>query len=82
MDDPELRITFDYNLKSSTRILELSDLDDEKEMFGNIYIMEVKSLRSLPEWFVKTLSELKIYPKSFSKYGEIYKKIKESDLYV
>ena len=35
--------------------------------------MEVKSLQSIPLWFTRILSDMKIYPNSFSKYGEIYK---------
>lgn len=38
------------------------------------YILEIKTLDSIPLWFARTLSELKIYPTSFSKYGSIYKK--------
>jgi hypothetical protein len=44
--------------------------------------MEIKTLNGLPNWFVKILSKLKIYPTSFSKYGEVYKKLKESEKYV
>lgn len=35
--------------------------------------MEIKSVANFPLWLVKELSRLKIYPKSFSKYGEKYK---------
>lgn len=35
--------------------------------------MEIKSVANFPLWLVKELSRLKIYPKSFSKYGEEYK---------
>ena len=47
----------------------------------NYYIMEIKTLGSIPLWLVKTLSELKIYPVSFSKYGKIYTKKKEELVY-
>ena len=56
------------------------DFEIEKGVYGeyildpNKYIMEIKTLGSLPLWFTKILTELKIYPKSFSKYGNIYKK--------
>ena len=34
--------------------------------------MEIKTLGSMPLWLVRCLSELNIYPASFSKYGKIY----------
>ena len=45
----------------------------KKYFDDNQVILEIKTLDSIPLWFVKTLSELKIYPVSFSKYGNIYK---------
>jgi SPX domain protein involved in polyphosphate accumulation len=81
IDDENLRITFDYHIKSSLTNLKLTNLDTEKEL-NNGYIMEIKTLRGLPNWFTTALSDLKVYPISFSKYGEIYKKLKESALYV
>lgn len=41
--------------------------------------MEIKTLDALPLWLVQTLSNLKIYPISFSKYGHIYKKYLKRD---
>ena len=35
-------------------------------------LIEIKAPVALPEWFVTILSELQIYPNSFSKYGRIY----------
>lgn len=75
IEDDNFRITFDSNLRSRR-----DDLKLENGSYGELYfdkphyIMEVKTLDSLPIWFTKLLSELKIYPKSFSKYGSIYKK--------
>jgi SPX domain protein involved in polyphosphate accumulation len=81
-DNKDLRITFDYNIKCSEEILKLDNLEHGKNFFENNYIMEIKTLNGLPNWFVKILSKLKIYPTSFSKYGEVYKKLKESEKYV
>ncbi|MBQ9011169.1 MAG: polyphosphate polymerase domain-containing protein [Bacilli bacterium] len=73
--DKNFRITFDTNLRSRK-----NDLRLESGSYGNLYkeekfyIMELKSLKALPLWFVEILSKLKIYPQSFSKYGNIYKK--------
>ncbi|MDO4282150.1 MAG: polyphosphate polymerase domain-containing protein [Clostridia bacterium] len=75
-ESEDIRITFDKNLRSRLNDLDLT-YGDEGELFfeEDIRIMEIKSCSAIPIWFVKILNELKIYPVSFSKYGEIYKKI-------
>lgn len=74
-EDNNLRITFDSNLRSRRDDLKLESGDYGILYFDKPhYIMEIKTLETLPMWLVKILSELKIYPKSFSKYGSIYKK--------
>ena len=57
--------------------------DYERDLLSEgLYIMEIKSTVNFPLWLVKELSRLKIYPHSFSKYGEEYKLlIKEGDLH-
>ncbi len=75
IDNPGLRITFDNNLRSRKDNLKLEEGD-----YGNLFfddnrlIMEIKTLDSMPLWLTNALSKLKIYPISFSKVGEIYKK--------
>ena len=74
-DNPEFRITFDTNLRYRYDNLELIDTNNNQNYFkDNKYIMEVKTLDSLPCWFVNYLSVNKIYPRSFSKVGSIYEK--------
>lgn len=75
IEDAELRITFDNNLRSRKDNLML-EYGDFGELFfdDDTYIMEIKTLGAMPLWLVRALSELKIYPTSFSKYGSIYKK--------
>jgi len=74
-EDNNFRITFDTNLRYRFNNLSLKDTKDNKYYFDTkMYIMEVKCLNSLPLWFVKILSNNKIYPKSFSKVGNIYLK--------
>ena len=74
-DNEGLRITLDKNLRSRTNNLSLEQGD-----YGDLFfdddrlIMEIKTLDSMPLWLTSTLSKLKIYPISFSKVGEIYKK--------
>ncbi len=70
-----LRITIDSNLRSRNDNLRLEEGSNGQKYFNdNTYIMEIKTVDSLPLWLTKVLSELKIYPASFSKVGSIYTK--------
>lgn len=74
-EDKNFRITFDTNLRSRTSDLKLKDSKENKMYFEcNMYIMEIKSLYGLPLWFTNVLSKNGIFPTSFSKVGNIYKK--------
>lgn len=80
IDDSNLRITLDSNLRSRLDNLNLEYGDMGESYFDeDYYIMEIKTLGSIPLWLVRFLSELNIYPASFSKYGKIYQKMKEID---
>lgn len=73
IDDSNLRITFDTNLRSRTSDLNLELGDAGVKYFKDkYYIMEIKTLGAMPLWLVRSLSELNIFPSSFSKYGKIY----------
>ena len=73
-EDENFRITFDTNLLSRDHDLNLDKGDYGESLIDrDTYLMEVKCLGSFPIWFTKVLSEMKIYPVSFSKYGEVYK---------
>ena len=73
--DDDIRITLDYNLKSRMNDLELDKGDEGDYYFDeDYYIMEIKTLDSMPLWLVRSLSNLGINPTSFSKYGSIYEK--------
>ncbi len=84
VDDNSLRITIDSNLRSRNSDLNLELGDAGKCYFKDKnYIMEIKTLGSMPLWLVRILSELKIYQTSFSKYGSIYQKeLKERNDYI
>lgn len=84
VDDNSLRITIDSNLRSRNSDLNLELGDAGKCYFKDKnYIMEIKTLGSMPLWLVRSLSELKIYPTSFSKYGSIYQiELKERNDYI
>lgn len=76
-----LRITIDSNLRSRKDLLSLELGSDGKLYFDEErYIMEIKTLGSMPLWLVRSLSKLKIYPISFSKVGSIYTKDKEEEI--
>lgn len=75
IDDENFRVTFDYNIRSRKTKIQLDQGDRGKRLLRkNQYIMEVKCLEAMPLWFCEILSNLKIYPTSFSKYGKIYEK--------
>ncbi len=73
IENSELRITIDQNIRSRSERLVLSAGDDGEILDGRRYLMEIKVQQSYPIWLVQILSKLEIYPISFSKYGTIYK---------
>lgn len=74
LNDKELRITFDNNIKwSSSGDYRISD-KGELLLPKDHMIMEIKTSNAMPLWLVEILSENKIYPTSFSKVGTAYKK--------
>ena len=69
----DLRITFDYNVKYRTHKPDLTNGDDMHHVTDkNTYIMEIKSLDSIPLDLSRLLAKLKIYPRSFSKPKNAY----------
>lgn len=74
-EDPEVRITFDSNIRSRKENLHLSSGDHgELLLEPGARLMEIKIAGAMPIWLAHMLAELQIYPTSFSKYGNIYKK--------
>lgn len=72
--DPDLRITFDYDIKSRTDNLCLLSSDDDKALLcDGTYIMEIKANNAIPLFLSRILSQEQIYPQSFSKIGNIHK---------
>lgn len=70
----DLRITFDQNMRWRS-----TNLDLARGSWGNPIVrtggvlMEIKIPGSMPVWLSNMLSMYKIFPTSFSKYGECYK---------
>lgn len=80
-DNPGLRITFDQNIRWRMEELDLCAGDKGSlVMDDNKILMEIKFPQAVPLWLASLLSELKIYPHSFSKYGTCYKKYIAMDL--
>lgn len=72
-DDKDFRVTFDSKIITRRDNLSLSEGCFGTDILGeNKYLMEVKFLGSIPIWFTKILSDLKIYNTHFSKYGNEY----------
>lgn len=78
-----LRITFDANIRSRTDDLKLEHGDRGDNYFNdNIIVMETKTLGAYPLWFSHALASQRIYPASFSKYGKVYQKLNQEEVYV
>lgn len=74
-EDSQFRITFDENIRSRRKFMGLENGDKGELLLPKgYYLMESKIMGTTPLWFTEILSELDIYPTSFSKYGNIYKK--------
>lgn len=72
-EDKELRITFDTQLRRRYDRLSFTDGDSGKLLLNkNQALMEIKVANAYPLWLTHILSEMKLYPTSFSKYGTAY----------
>lgn len=73
LDNPELRITFDTNMRYRLDSLTLQTGDyGEPLIEGEKILMEIKIPGVCPLWLSELLSAYKIYSTSFSKYGTCY----------
>lgn len=71
----DLRVTFDHNVKYRVKKPDLTNGDDMHRIINkDMYIMEIKSLDSLPIKLSQLLAKLKIYPRGFSKPKNAYLK--------
>lgn len=75
LEDENLRLTFDHNIRFRE-----SSLDLVKGHWGTPLLdhgkvlMEIKVPGTMPLWLSKILTEQRIFPTSFSKYGACYQK--------
>lgn len=75
IEDPELRLTFDTNLRWRTRDLDLRAGDDGELLLPSDQIlMEIKIPGTTPVWLAHLLSGIDAFPTSFSKYGTCYQR--------
>ena len=74
-DNPDLRISFDRNIRSRRYDVHLEDGDYGEQLLDDeTYVMEVKTSLAKPLWLTNMLTELNIRRRSFSKYGTEFKK--------
>lgn len=73
-ENSELRLTFDKNLRWRSDRLDLSlGSDGDPIIPAGDVLMEIKIPGAAPMWLSHALSDLGIFPQSFSKYGTCYK---------
>jgi hypothetical protein len=68
-----LRVSFDTNIVTRRIDLRLeSGVYGERLLPEGHRLMEIKTPQTVPMWLARTLSEFKLYPVGFSKYGKEY----------
>ena len=72
-EDPELRITFDRNIRTRRENPTFEAGTDGEQLLpeGKI-LMEIKIPNTMPMWLARYLSTHRIFNSSFSKYGKEY----------
>ena len=77
--NPDLRISFDTNIRSRRYDVRLETGDyGDLLLDGDVYMMEVKTSLAKPLWLVHVMTELDIKRTSFSKYGTEFKEMVNS----
>lgn len=72
--NPDLRISFDCNIRSRREDVELENGDYGKLLLSrDTYLMEIKTSLAKPLWLTEALAKLNLKRKSFSKYGTEFK---------
>lgn len=79
--NPDLRISFDMNIRTRRYDVRLESGDHGKSLLRNdVYLMEIKTARAMPLWLTNMLNNLDIHRCSFSKYGTEFKNtVKQTD---
>lgn len=72
--NPDLRISFDQNIRSRRYDVHLENGDYGESLFNDdIYVMEIKTSLAKPLWLTNMLTEFNLKRSSFSKYGTEFK---------
>lgn len=70
INDPNLRITFDFNITSRRDDLMIGRQKQDTHIIDKEkVIMEIKTTNAFPLWLTTMLNDLQLYSNSFSKYG-------------
>ena len=74
LEDANLRVTFDWNLRWRCESLHL-DAGTEGQLLlpEGQFLMEIKIPCAMPVWMARLLDTLQVFPVSFSKYGAAYR---------
>ena len=72
VDEADVRITFDTNIRYRTDHVSLYEDGSEKKLAEDTVMLEVKAMDRYPMWLTRILSAMKVRRTSFSKYGTIY----------
>lgn len=73
VEDPELRVTFDTNIRWRDEELDLRAGDYGSPLMPpDRTLMEIKIPGTTPVWLARLLSRAGVFPTSFSKYGTCY----------
>lgn len=80
-DHPEVRFTMDRNIRFRREHLQLIEGDQGDALHEEkLALIEMKAPGALPLEMTHIMSEREIFSRSFSKYGKIYKKEKDSNV--
>lgn len=73
-EDPDLRITLDFDLKYRTVRPDQPNPEEMQPIMENpeVVLLEVKAMGGIPDWLKDSLSRLQIYQAPFSKIGTCY----------
>lgn len=75
MNDCSFRVTFDTNIRTRRTDVKLESGSYGQQLLEpDMWLMEVKISDAVPAWFCGVLSQYRLYPTSFSKYGEEYRR--------
>ena len=77
-EDPELRVTFDTNIRCRDSGLDLAEGKQGQQLLPkNTVLMEVKIPGAMPLWMAELFENIIQYQASFSKYGAYYSRLTE-----